>query len=138
MEVMKVKMEKAEKRKDRVENNAIFHEDEGRFYKTMESRDNFTGRVPHFEEFVTFWAEIWEHEPKKAHKPWMDEIMQELRPKVKSIKDFKVDEGSLKGIIRKRKNWTASGGDGIQNYWWKRLTGAWRPLLKALQNMIRN
>ena len=132
---LKVKMEKAEKRKNRVRNNAIFQEDEGRFYKSMENRDNFTGRIPHVEEFVTFWTEIWEHEPKTPHQPWMDKIMQELRSKVKSIKDFKMDERSLKGIIRNRKNWTAPGGDGIQNYWWKRLTGAWRPLLKALQNM---
>ena len=68
----------------------------------------------------------------------MDEIIQELQSKVKSIKDFKVDERSSNGTIRKRKNWTAPGGGWNPNYWWKRLTGAWRPLLKALQNLNNN
>lgn len=44
----------------------------------MESRDNFSGEVPDVEEFVTFWADIWEQEPKTPQQPWMDEIMQEL------------------------------------------------------------
>ena len=47
-----------------------------------------------------------------------------------------VDMGKLQHILKKRKNWLARGIDGIQNFWWKRLTSTWRPLTNALNYWI--
>ena len=44
----------------------------------------------------------------------------------------------LKKIIKKRKNWSAPGADGIQNYWWKKFNVTWRPVINVFKEMIDN
>ena len=36
---------------------------------------------------------------------------------------------------RKRKNWTAPGIDGIENYWWKTFQTAQKALKRAFERM---
>ena len=44
--------------------------------------------------------------------------------------------GMLQHILKKRKNWSAPGIDGIQNFWWKKLISTWRPLTNAMNCWI--
>ena len=45
--------------------------------------------------------------------PWMQKVKMALREKVKNVKEFTLMENKVVGEIRKRKNWTAPGIDGI-------------------------
>ena len=45
------------------------------------------------------------------------------------MKEFDINENELNLGIKKRKNWTTSGMDGIDNLWWKRF----RPAQEALK-----
>ena len=47
---------------------------------------------------------------------WMEEVKEELNEKANIVAQFKITEERLKRGIAKRKNWTAPGIDGIQNY----------------------
>ena len=52
-----------------------------------------------------------------------------------NVKEFTLTEKRVAGEIRKRKNWTAPGIDGIQNYWWKTFKTAQKALTRASERM---
>ena len=63
--------------------------------------------------------------------PWMEEVKKQLNEKVNIVQEFEIENESLRKEIRKRKNSTAPGIDGIQNYWWKNFTPAQKALTKV-------
>jgi len=48
------------------------------------------------------------------------------------------EEEKIKKETSKRKNWTAPGIDGIQNYWWKKFTMAQKALVRIYTNLHRD
>ena len=42
----------------------------------------------------------------------------------------------MHSIVKRRKNWSAPGIDGIQNYWWKKLKGTWKSLLNCFSRWV--
>ena len=50
----------------------------------------------------------------------MDNVSEKIKAKVQQVEDLVITERTLYEIIRKRKNWSAPGVDGIQNFWWKK------------------
>ena len=88
------------------------------------------------EKFVKFWGVIWERERERErereerapYKQWMEEIRKQLYEKVSQVNNFNITFEKVKKEVAKRKRWTASSIDGIQNYWWKKL----EPVQKSL------
>ena len=72
---------------------------------------------------------------KTPEIPWMEKVKIELREKVQNVNEFTITENKVVAEIRKRKNWTAPGIDGIQNYWWKRFQTAQKALTRAFERM---
>ena len=68
----------------------------------------------------------------------MKEIETRLREKIRIVEEFKVTGKDLAGIIKKRKNWSAPGFDGIQNFWWKTFTAVWKPMSRAMQKCVED
>ena len=83
------------------------------------------------EEFVKFWGDIWEKHDRTPEMPWMESVREQSRDKITSVKEFNITVEILKKETKIRKNWTAPGIDGIQNYWWKNLKPARRELKRA-------
>ena len=52
------------------------------------------------------------------------------------VEETTINMGMLQHILKKRKNWSAPGIDGIQNFWWKKLISTWRPLTNAMNCWI--
>ena len=75
------------------------------------------GRLRSINKFTDFWAGVWEDDNKTPVTKWMKEIEKRLREKVKTTSEFKVTEKDLRDVVKKRKNWSAPGIDGITNYW---------------------
>ena len=46
----------------------------------------------------------------------MESVSKQLRDKITSVKEFNITVETLKTEAKKRKNWTAPGMDGIQNF----------------------
>ena len=65
----------------------------------------------------------------------MDEVAGKLKRMVVEVKEFDVTEEKLIEVIKKRKNWSSPGIDGIQNYWWKRFKTAQQALCRALRKL---
>ena len=116
----KMKLEKMIERGNRIKDNANFEKDQKAFFKTLEAKTVYEGEPPRMEKFVEFWAGIWEKDEKTPEMPWMEKVKIELREKVQNVDEFTITENKVVEEIRKRKNWTAPGIDGIQNDWWKR------------------
>ena len=133
----KIKLEKMIERGQRIRDNNMFREEEGLFYKQMNSGQH-TGKTPDTEEFVKFWGAIWESEEKTNQQPWMENIKKKIEELVTSVKKIEITEVSLMKIIKKRKNWSAPGADGIQNYWWKTFNDTRHPLIKIFNVLIED
>ncbi len=111
------------KRGQKIGNNARFVEDEKGLYQKSNQKITFTGTVPDIEKFVQSWGGIWEKEETTPEQPWMLKIKQQLEGKLQKVEDFNVSVEMIECILKKNKNWTSPGIDGIQNYWWKKLRG---------------
>ena len=68
----------------------------------------------------------------------MESVNKQLRDKITNVKEFNITEETLEKEIKKRKNWTALGIDGIQNFCWKRLKPARRGLQRVFEQIKDN
>ena len=66
----------------------------------------------------------------------MKKIKEELKRKIKEGQDDEISEESIGKIIKRRKNWTTPGIDGIKNFWWKRLSGTWHALGRPMRKWM--
>ena len=133
---LKVKVERARTRDARIRNNRMFVEDQAMFYRRTQGASEKTGKVPNIEKFENFWAGIWEDETQTPYRKWMNTVARKLREKVTHVQEFVTDNEKLKKTVKKRKNWSAPGIDGIQNYWWKKLTGTWKGVTNCFQKWM--
>ena len=78
------------------------------------------------ERFVEFWGGMWEEEKITIEQLWMAKIKEELRKKIRDVQDIEVSEETIGKVIKRRKNWTSPGIDGIQNFWGKKFSRTWK------------
>ena len=126
-----VKLKRIKNRDARVRNNRMFQEDQGAFYRKTQGTEQLRGEVPDMEKFEEFWGGIWEDETKTPNRKWMNTVAKKIREKVKNVQEFTITEKNFYDIVKQRKNWSAPGIDGIQNFWWKKLKGAWKSIIRC-------
>ena len=131
----KVKLHKYVERGQRKKDNKMFQSDQRGFFRTLEREDKREGEMPGVEKFVEFWGGIWEQNESTPLMPWMKEVQAELNGKVSATVDFEITEKIIKKEVSKRKNWTAPGVDGIQNFWWKRFEPVHKALTRAFKRI---
>ena len=110
----------------------MFQKDQKSFFQTLEKVEKHEGEMPEMERFVKFWGDIWEQNELTPSMPWMEEVKLELNEKANIVSEFGITEDKLRKETSKRKNWTAPGVDGIQNFWWKKFI----PVQKALAKVF--
>ena len=84
-------------------------------------------------KLVKCWGEIWEKDDKTTEMPWI--AIEQLQDKITSVKEFNITVETLEKETKKRKNCTAPGIDGIQNFCWKKLEPARRELKRAFEQV---
>ena len=67
--------------------------------------------------------------------PWMEEVKTEMGERANLVSELFVIYKNMKKEIAKRKNWTAPGIDGIQNFWWKKFEPAQKALRKTFTDL---
>ena len=67
--------------------------------------------------------------------PWMEEVKAEMGERANLVSELVVIYKNMKKEIAKRKNWTAPGIDGIQNFWWKKFESAQKALRKTFTDL---
>ena len=120
----------------RIRNNRLFEQDQGKFYRRTQGTMLGKGKVPMIEKFEEFWAGIWEDNAKTPHRRWMNTVARRIREKVTNVQEFTITEEIFCEAVRKRKNWSAPGLDGIQNFWWKKLRGSWKAVVMCFKRWV--
>ena len=113
----------------------MFEEDRTIFFRKTQGAKGKKGKVPKI-TLEDFWADIWEDETQTPHRKWMNMAVRNLSEKVTDVQEFKIDNKKLYETVKKRKNWTAPGIDGIQNLWWKKLTGTWKAIIDCFKKWM--
>ena len=116
----KIKLVKFIEKRNRKKDNIMLQKDQKSFFRTLEKVEKHEGEMSEMEKFVQFWGGIWEQNEPTPNMPWMEEVKAELNEKANIVSEFGITEEKLRKEISKRKNWTAPGVDGIQNFWWKK------------------
>ena len=133
----KVKLDKYVEEGNRKKDNIMFQKDQKSFFRMLEKVEKHEGEMPEMEKFVEFWGGIWEQNEPTPNMPWMEEVKAELSEKPTlsvSLKSLKRNSGKK----HQKKNWTAPGIDGIQNYWWKKFTSAQEALAKSFMSLYQD
>ena len=116
----------------------MFQKDQKSFFRTLGKVEKHEGEMPDMEKFVEFWGSIWEQNEPMPNMPWIKEVKAELSEKANIVSQFEITEEKLRKETSKRKNWTAPGIDGIQNYWWKKFTSAQKALAKSFTSLYQD
>ena len=66
----------------------------------------------------------------------MNTIAKKIKEKVIDVQELTITEEKLYGTVKKRKNWSAPGIDGIPNFYWKKLRGTWGSLLSCFNRWV--
>ena len=134
----KVKLDKYVEKGNKKKDNIMFQKDQKSFFRTLEKVEKHEGEMPEMEKFVEFWGGIWEQNKPTPNMPWMEDVKAELSEKANIVSQFEITEEKLRKETSKRKNWTAPGIDGIQNYWWKKFTLAQKELAKSFMSLYQD
>ena len=127
----KIKLVKFIEKRNRKKDNIMFQKDQKSFFRTLEKVEKHEGEMPEMEKFVEFWGGIWEQNEPTPNMPWMEEVKAELNKKANIVSEFGITEEKLTKETSKRKNWTAPGVDGIQNFRWKKFIPTQKALAKV-------
>ena len=94
----------------------MFEEDEDIFSRNTADKKEYKGTFPSIDRFVTFWGGIWEDDTKTPKRKWMQTVANRMKDNVTQVEEMTVHMGKPQDTLKKRKNWSASGIDGIQNF----------------------
>ena len=111
----RVKLVKMIESGKRIMDKNIFERDHKNFFKRIEDSTEYEGAMPEMDKFVKFWVGIWEKDDRTPNMPWMEKIQEKLKEKITSVKEIEITENGLISEVKKKKNWTAPGVNGIQN-----------------------
>ena len=118
LRTQKIILEGMKRRSKRIRNNILYQENQSLLFR--DDKLIYEGQKPKIEDLRDFWAGIWEIETETPKKNWMQEVEHELKGKIFETNNFEISKDELSKEIKKRKNWSAPGIDGIQNFWWKK------------------
>ena len=111
-----IKMKRIKIKDARICNNKMFQEDQGMFHRQTQRTKQLKGKVPEMEKFEEFWAGIWEDNTKIPQRKWMNTVATKIGQKVTNVQEFTITEKNMHQTVKKRKNWSAPGIDGVQNF----------------------
>ena len=116
----------------------MFQRDQKGYFWTLEAVEKREGEMPEIQRFVEFWGGIWERNKPMPNKTWMDLVKDELSERVNLVSEFAITDKNMKKEIAKRENWTTTGIDGIQNFWWKKFESPQKALRTAFTGLYVN
>ena len=128
----KVKLEECIEKRNRKQDNIKFHRDQAGFFKTLEGDQTREETLADVEKFVKIWCNVWEKTEITPNIPWMEEVKRYPGEKITVKNEF---DWKAKKEIKERKSWKAPGIDGVQNFWWKKVRVAQKPMLSTFKRI---
>ena len=111
----------------------MFRTNASQFYNELNGRDKEENISPDPDETTKFWSDIWSVPSTHNHDArWLQRVKQELAD-VEKQKDIMITVESIWKYVSGMSNWKALGPDGVQGFWFKRMTDLHDRLAKHLQ-----
>ena len=108
-----IKLKRLKIKEARIRSNKSFQEHQGTFYRNTQGTKQLKEKVPRMETFEEFWAGIWEDNTKIPKQKWMNTVVKKIGQKVANVQEVTITEKKLLQTVKKRKNWSARGTDGV-------------------------
>lgn len=116
--------------------NQMFTENEKLFYRKYLSQQAKVEKIPQKEEIEEFWKKILENKPTiEANQDWIRSI-EKKTARIEETSFSRLTIEKLEGVIKKAKNWKATGVDRVHNYYIKKLTATHVSMLNCFNRII--
>ena len=66
----------------------------------------------------------------------MNTVTKKIGQKVANKQKFNFTKMKLQQADKKRKNGSAPGIDGVQNFWWKKFRGTWSAIIRCFSQWL--
>ncbi|XP_045463748.1 uncharacterized protein LOC123673305 [Harmonia axyridis] len=121
----------------RYKNNKLYHQNQQKFFRSLEDGPSEAGEPPREEAMHFFWKGIWEVEKTyDSQASWIKEAEKESSRY--SSENVEITVEDIKSVLRRTNNWSSPGVDGIQNYWWKHFMATHQHLAKIFQQTLKD
>jgi len=132
-----VKIKTYEERNDQYYQNKLFQTNQKRFYEEIDKSSRSNNNVaPNPVEATKFWSNIWENNVTHDDEfYWIQDIENDLVGIDKPL-DIRISATDVKKSVQKMSNWKAPGPDGVQGFWFKRLTSLHEQIGKHFQKCL--
>ena len=77
------------------------------------------------EKNENFCTGIWEDNTKTPQRKWMNIVAKKIGHKVTNVQELTITEKKLHQIIKKRKNRSTPGINGVHNFWRGKFRDTW-------------
>ena len=119
--------------------NKTFRRNQKLFYRNLgtDSKFDSTG-APDQSELVAFWRSIFERDSSaNLNSSWLSQLRDKFAQEITSNDIVPaINSDLLTAAIRRLKNWASPGPDGIQGFWWKRLSSVHDFLCDYFHNFL--
>ena len=105
-------------------------------FRKEERKDRLKDEMS-LDELTAFWKEKWEEKKGFENKEWINEVEDRMRKAVGREEKQEISESSFCHAIRKKKNWSRPGTDGIVNYWWKMNKSVHRLIFEEFRKLVK-
>ena len=131
------KLKRYEQRIDQFRINRLFQQEQKKVYQEFNGEKKGDNAVPDSEESKKFWSNIWsKNEDHNSEAEWLKELKSEKGQYQQE--NIVITEGMVKQSCQKLPNWKAPGPDGVQGYWFKKITNLHRRIATQMNSMINN
>lgn len=105
-------------RTKRYRQNNLFANNQRKFFRNLEETTNENAaKPPNPLEMQQYWSGIWSQESKhNADATWI-KIEEQDQSNRREMAEIVVKEEDIRATVKRLKNWTTPGIDGIHNYW---------------------
>ena len=108
----------------RRQQNRMFSDNERAFYDQIShEKPDFSDGLPDIGDVTNFWAGIWEAPAQhREGQPWLRREEEWAGEEIDQMPAVNVETNDVREATRYLRNWAAPGPDGVQNFWYKKLT----------------
>lgn len=125
------------KRTLRHRQNNMFSKNQREFYRSL-GEPAEGAEPPSSDSMQGYWSQVWSQSSKHNDSaPWIRAEKENLRT-LPEMQTVCVTEENVRETVRRMKNWSSPGIDGIHNYWWRSLPSTHGTLSRLIQRALEN
>ncbi|XP_045474917.1 uncharacterized protein LOC123680845 [Harmonia axyridis] len=120
------------------ENNLFKNNQRGFFRRLSGGHGNQQAASPDTHKMQQYWSDTWTQEGSHNTEATWIEAEKSVHLDLTEMTEITITEEDVKATVRRLKNWSAAGVDGIHNFWWKSLTATHKVLARLIKGAIKD